>query len=38
MFIYDFSMDEIIYFAEIINEKAVQIHKKYNEIEYELNI
>ncbi|MBR1681026.1 hypothetical protein IJ707_04465 [bacterium] len=38
MFIYDFSIDEIICLSEIINEKATRIHEKYSEIECELNI
>lgn len=35
---YGFSDEEICYMAEIINEKAVQVHKKYHEVECELNI
>ena len=38
MISYGFSNEEISYMAEIINEKATQIHKKYHEIESELNI
>lgn len=38
MISYGFSNEEISYMAEIINEKAIQVHKKYHEIEYELNI
>ena len=38
MIFYGFSDEEICYMAEIINEKAVQVHKKYHEVECELNI
>ena len=38
MISYGFSDEEISYMAEIINEKAVQVHKKYHEVECELNI
>ena len=38
MISYGFSDEEISYMAEIINEKAVLVHKKYHEIECELNI
>ncbi len=38
MHYYDFSQNEIEYIAYVANEKATQIHKKYHEIERELNI
>ena len=38
MHYYDFSQNEIEYIAYVANEKAIQVHKDYNEIEYELNI
>ena len=38
MIFYSFSHEEISYMAEIINEKVIQVHKKYHEIECELNI